>query len=638
MNEETTQFEYNEKIKSSGIWLRGCFLYCRLHLKRSLIILDRTLFLVRKMVNFFCFAIASLGWLALGWFFYEQREIILSSPLDLLQEKYYQHPLLLVFLLTLVFDLFLYYRTSVSAAEKVRINYRKLKIDPETGHFKKKTSWNVVETLDSEAKNILDDAYLLAAKFKQEEVNPRHLFRALLRSKKTQALFIRLGINAGLLVEKLDKHLADGKISARAPQVGNNLKELIVLASVQAYKRKQIATTVLDLVWPCYSYDSILAEILYDVEVDEDKLRNVIEWFKLNEELIKNYQEYHKAAILKPWGAMNRSYTAIATPTADHFSNDLTLTARAGNLELCVDRLKEFTAIFDAYSSGQAGVLLIGPTGVGKRTIVEGLAQLMVREEVPSFLQDKRLIELDIANLVSGASVSEAQERLLVCLNEINRAGNIVLYVPDIDRLMGISSGGEESFELVEVLVEAINRQALFCIASATTENYSKFIEGTSLGESMTTVGVAEPTVNQTIQILESKASSLEARYGIYLTYGALEKTVVLSNKYLRDVSAPLKAINLLQKAVILASKEARNNPDHVICSGEEVATAIEQLTGIPANKVSEDEGKKLLNLEVNIHERMVGQEEAVKAVSSALRRARADLKDSARPIASFLF
>ena len=638
MNEEAVQFEYNQKIKSSGTWMQGCFLYCRLHIKRSLIALDRTLFLVRKMVNFFCFMIAALGWLALGWFFYEQREVALSSPADLLQPNYYQHPLMLVFLLTLVFDLFLYYRSSVSTAEKIKINYNKLKVDSETGHFKKKTSWNVAETLDAEAKNILDEAYILAAKLKQEEVSPRHLFRALLKSKKVQALFIRLGVNANSLVEKLDKHLADDETSARAPKISHSLRELIILASIEAYRRKQIATTVLDLAWPCYSHDSILAEILYDLEIDENKLKNVIEWFKVNDELLKNYQEYHKAAILKPWGAMNRSYTAIATPTTDHYSSDLTLAARAGNLELCIDRLKEFAAIFDAYSSGQAGVLLIGPTGVGKRTIIEGLAQLMVKEEVPTFLQDKRLVELDIANLVSGASASEAQERLLICLNEINRAGNIVLYVPDIERLMGISSGGEESFELVEVLVEAINRQALFCIATSTTENYSKFIEGTSLGESMTTVGVSEPTFNQTIQILESKASNLEARYGIYLTYSALERTVTLSNKYLRDVSTPLKAINLLQKAVILANKAARNNPDHVICGGEEVATAIEQLTGIPANKVSEDEGKKLLNLEANIHERMVGQEEAVKAVSSALRRARADLKDSARPIASFLF
>lgn len=638
MNEEPIQFEYNQKVNSSGVWFAGCFVYAQLQLKRSIITLDRTLYLVRKVVNFICFFFAALGWLALAWYFYEQQEALFNYPVRLITPEYYQHPLILVFLLTLVFDLFLYYRNSVSAAEKNKIDYYKLRVDKETGQFKKKTSWNIASTLDGEAKNVLDEAFILASKLKQEEVNPRHLFRALLKSKKIQALFIRLGVDANLLVETLDKHLADDENSAKAPKISSSLKELIVLAGLEAYKRKQVATTVLDLAWPCYSHDSILAEILYDLEVDEDKLQNVIEWFKVNEELIKNYNDYHKAALFKPWGAMNRSYTAVATPTLDHFSSDLTIAARSGRLELCMDRVKEFAAIFDAYSSGQAGVLLIGPTGIGKRSIIEGLAQMMVKEEVPEYLQDKRLLELDLANLISGASASEAQERLLVCLNEINRAGNIILYISNIEKLMGISSGGAESFELIGVLIDAINRQYLFCIATATTENYNRFIENTALGESMTTIGVAEPTFNQTIQILESKASALEARYGIYLTYSALEKTVLLSNKYLRDVSSPLKAINLLQKAVMLSNKAARNNPDRVICSGEEVAIAIEQITGIPANKVSEDEGKKLLNLEADIHQRMVGQEEAVKAVSSALRRARAELKDGARPIASFLF
>lgn len=637
-HDEIFQFEYNEKIKSSGVWFLGRFLYFKLTLKRSLITLEKTLSLVNKLINFIFFTIVVLGWLSLFWFFYEQRAVIINNPLHLLQPENYQHPLLLVFLLTLVFDLFLYYRASVSDAEKIKINYNKLKIDDKTGQFRDKKIWNIADTLDSESKNILSEAYILAAKLKQPEVNPRHLFRALLKTKKIQALFIRLGVNISALVEKLDKHLADEELSIKSPRISNNLKEVFVLASIEAYKRKQVAVNVLDLTTPCYTHDAVLAEILFDLEIDESKLKNVVEWFRVNEELIKNYQEYHRAALLKPWGSMNRSYTAIATPMVDHFSNDLTLEARSGNLELCIDRVKEFNSIFDAYTSGQAGVLLVGPTGVGKRTIVEGLAQLMVKEEVPKFLQDKRLVELDLANLIAGASASEAQERLLVCLNEINRAGNIILYIPDIERLMGISSGGEESFELIEVLVGAISRQSLFCLATATTENYSKFIEGTSLGESVAIVTVVEPNFDQTIQILESKASNLEARYGIYLTYSALEKTVTLSNKYLRDASTPLKAINLLQKAVILSNKAARNNPDHVICGGEEVAAAIEELTGIPANKVSEDERKKLLNLESNIHQRMVGQEEAVKAVSAALRRARADLKDSARPIASFLF
>lgn len=638
MNEEDGQFEYNKKTESLGTWFLGCFAFCGLHITRSLIVLDRSLFHIRKLINLICFCLVSLGWLALVWYLYEFRDILLKDPLQLLKQDNYQHPLLLVFFLSLILDLFLYYRNSVTAATKQKINYKQLKIDENSGHFKKKTSWNLAEALDDEAKMVIQDAYILASKLKQTEVGPRHLFRTLLKTKKIQAMFIRLGVNAETLVIKLDKHLADGDSSTKSPVLNNDLKKIIILAGIEAYKRKQKATTVLDLAWPCYAHDSVLAEILYDLDVDEDKIKNVIAWFRVNEELMANYKSYHQASLLKPSTAMNRTYTAVATPTLDHFSSDLTLAARAGRLELCIDRIKEFSAIFDAYSSGQVGVLLIGPTGVGKRTIVEGLAQLMVKEEVPQFLQDKRLVELDLANLISGASASDSQERLLTCLSEVNRAGNIILFIPDVENLMGISSGSEESFELSEVLTEAINKQAVYCIATASKESYSKYIEGKSLGEAMTTIGVSEPNFNQTIQILESKASNLEAHYGIYLAYSALEKTVNLSNKYLHDISGPLKAVNLLQKAVIISGKAARNNPSRIICDGEEVAEAIEVITGIPASKISEDEGQKLLNLEVNIHERMIGQEEAVSAVAASLRRARADLKDTTRPIASFLF
>ncbi len=638
MNEEKLTFEYNEKIKRTGLWYLGCFLFFSLTLKKSLITLNKTLKLIRKVVDFIAFFIAALGLVALVWFIYEQRLLIISTPLYLLKPEYYQHPLLLVFLLSLIFDLFLYYRFSLRNDQKQKLDYNKLKIDETSGQFKKVKQFNFANALDEESLGVIEEAYILAVKLKQAEVTPRHIFRVLLKNRKIQALFIRLGVNINSLVEKLDRNLLNDSSFSKKPVLSAKTKELIVLAGLEAYKRKQEAIRVLDLTWPCYSQDEVLAEVLYDSEVDENKIKNVIAWFRVNEELLKNYQEYHRAAILKPWGNMNRAYTAVATPTLDHFSSDLTMLARAGRLDLCIDRVKEFTAIFDAYSGGQSGVLLIGPTGVGKRTIVEGLAQMMVKESVPKFLQDKRLVELDVAALVSGVSPAEAQERLLICINEVNRAENIVLYIPNIENLMGITSGSEESLELSEVLSSALNKQALFCISTTTTENYSRFIEGKSLGEAMTAIGVAEPNFNQTIQILESKAGSFEAQYGIYLTYDALEKTVTLSNKYLRESSNPLKAINLLQKAAAISNKEARNNPDKVICDGEVVASAIEDLTGIPASKVSENERQKLINLEASIHARMIGQEEAVKVVSASLRRARADLKDSSRPIASFLF
>ncbi|MFZ2309978.1 MAG: ATP-dependent Clp protease ATP-binding subunit [Patescibacteria group bacterium] len=638
MNEEKITFEYNNKLDSSGIWFLGRFFYSKLNLKRSLIHLDRNFLRIRRLISFIFFCIAALGVIAIAWWLYEERVMLLESPLEILTFWRFQHPLILVFLISIFFDLFLYYRSSVDKAAAIKFKNDDFLLDSKNGQLKKKTPFNLANTLDTESKTVLEEAFLLAAKLKQKELAPRHLFRALLKTKKVQAMFIRLGVSAESLIEKLDKYLADDEPTKNSPIPSQALQELLVMAALEALKRQQVATTVLDLAWPCYSSDPILTEILYDLNVDENKLQNVIAWLRMNERLVGNYHSYRRAASLKPGGNMNRSYTAVATPTLDHFSRDITDEARRGNLELCIDRTKEFNAIFDFFGSGHAGVLLVGPVGVGKKTIVEGLAQMMVEETVPEFLQDKRLIELDVSRLVSGASPADAQERLLTCLYDINRAGNIVLYISNIENLMGISSGDQESLDLAEVLADAVSRQALFCISTTTTENYSKFVEHSSLGNAMTTVGVSETNINQTIQILESKAAALESHYGIYLSYEAIEKAATFAGKYLHDPSAPLKAFNLLQKAVGISAQIARNNPDKSICDGEVVASALSEMTGIPVNKVSEDESQKLLNLENSIGVRMVGQEEAVKAVSASLRRARADLNDSARPIASFLF
>ena len=634
MAQSSNTFEYDAKLQSIGLWFRGVFAYSKLKLRRSVILLDRTHEWVRKAVNLTIFLLASLGWISLFWYLWESQEILIKNPILLITAK---HPLLLIFFLSLFFDLFLYYRWRLKQAARLKIDYRRFRVDLSSGAFKRKEPWDVTTALSDKARALLEDAYLSALKLKQSELGVLQLFRTLLKDKTVQSLFIRLNVDSERLIGLIDRRLAVGE-GARSLKISETVQEIIILAGADALTRDQIAIEVLDLVAPCYARDSILAEILYDLEVEEDKLYNGIEWFKVNDRLSADYKKYHRAADLKPTSAMNRSYTAIATPTLDHFSRDLTLAAKAGRLELCLNRRQEFAAIFDAWASGQVGVLLVGPTGVGKRTIVEGLAQMMVEESVPEFLQDKRLVELDLASLISGATPAEAQARLLSCLSEINRSGNIILHISNIERLMGISSGGEESFEVSEVLVEALRRRALYCLATATTENHARYLEKTSLGEAMTAVGVNEPSTNQAIQILESKAGALESRYGVFLTYSALEKTVELSEKFLRSTASPLRDINLLQKAVIITSKAARHNPDRLICGGEEVALAIEELTGIPANKISEDEGQKLLNLESAIHQRMVGQKEAVKAVAAALRRSRVNLKDSKRPIASFLF
>ncbi|MFA5155504.1 MAG: ATP-dependent Clp protease ATP-binding subunit [Patescibacteria group bacterium] len=639
MEEEVITFTEEQNSGGRGAWFSGRFLFWGATIKRSLIALARLRGKIDRVAAVLAWLVVFAGWLAFGVWLANNSAIWLKRPLSLLFFWKEFDPLILIFLLSLWVDMFLFYHHSQNRAAARKINYRLFKADdkrPARGSKK----YNVALAYSAAARRAVEDAYVLANKLRQSEVRVIHLFRILLKDKEIQSLFIRLNVDAKRLVETVDRHLVKPQDAPTRGHIGLApvLQEALTLAFIDAYRLKQDSVDALNIILFCYDRDPLLAEVLYDLEIDQDKIKNTVAWFRVNRRLADNYRRYRRLAILKPGNNMNRSYTAIATPTLDHFSHDLTVSAKYGGLEICVGRDKEINTIFESFTGGHNGVLLVGPVGVGRSAIVEGLAQLMVEENVPEFLKDKRLVELDVPRLVAGANASEAEARLLNAISEVSRSGNIILYLDNIENIIGISAGAQESLDLSEVLAEAINRRRLFCLGSATTENYARYVENKALGNAFTTIGVKEPDVNQTIQILESKVGFLEAKYDIYLLYGALEQSVLMSARYLHEKCLPLKAINLLEKAAMAAAKRAKNNPADSFCGQAEVAAAISELTGIPASKVTASESQKLLNLEAEIHRRLIDQAEAVKAVSASLRRARAELKDSQRPIASFLF
>lgn len=621
-----------------GAWFSGRFLFWGTTFKKSVISLKRAKKVIDSFLSFLTFFIILGGWVSFGAWIYLNQAVWLASPVKLLFFWRGFDPLILVFLLSLWFDLFLIYKNSEKKAALKKIDHRLFATAvKKTANGKKR--YDVVRAYSDTALAVIEDAYLLASRLRQPEVSAIHVFRVLLRDKEIQSLFIRLDVNAKALVEKVDRHLSapqDGEYKRTV--VGDNLQELLILSFADACLRGQDSVDLLNVILFCYEKDARLAEILYDLEIDGDKITNTVAWFRLNRRLRERYRSFHQLALLKPGNNMNRAYTAIATPTLDHFSHDLTLAAKYGSMSVCVGREKEISTIFESFSGGHNGVLLVGPVGVGKSAIVEGLAQLMVEEKVPVFFKDKRLVELDVSRLVAGADASQAEERLLTCLQEVNRSRNIILYLDNVENLIGISAGSQESLDLSEVLAEALNRRHLFCLAAATAENYSRHIENKALGNAFTTIAVKEPENNEAIQILESRVGFLENKYDIYIVYGALEQAVLMSARYLHDKFLPLKAIDLLEKAAAVTASQAADDPTKSFCGREAVAAAISELTGIPASKVTVSESQKLLNLETEIHQRLVGQTEAVAAVAASLRRARAEMKDAKRPIASFLF
>ncbi|MFA4999846.1 MAG: ATP-dependent Clp protease ATP-binding subunit [Patescibacteria group bacterium] len=645
-------FTEEQERGGRGAWFLGRFLHWGANLKKSLILLDRGKQKIDRLLMFLTWLIIFGGWAAFVYWLFLNQSIWTAAPIKLLFFWRAPDPLILVFLLSLWFDLFLIYKNSEAKMAAKKINYRlfeqaenersRRRAAKRDGRIKKSggKKFNVAAAYSRSARQAVEDAYLLALKLRQSETAIIHLFRVLLKNKEIQNLFIRLNVDAKRLVEMVDRRLAkpQDESGAGRGELAPALEEVLVLAFADAYNLRQNSVDVLNIISFCCEKDPILEEILYELEIDKDKIKNTAVWFRVNRRLVERYHEYRRSALLKPGGNMNRAYTAVATPTLDHFSHDLTVKAKYGASDICVGRDKEINAIFEALSGGHNGVLLVGPTGVGKSAIVEGLAQLMVEENVPEFLKDKRLVELDVSRLISGADPGQAEERLLSSLNEVRHSGNIILYLDNIENLIGISAGSQESLDLSEVLAEAIGRKNLYCIAAATTENYARYIERRAIGEAMTTIGVKEPEENEAIQMLETKVGFLEGKYDIYIVYEALEAAVRMSSRYLRDKALPLKALNLLEKAASLVAKKAKDNPEESFCGREAVALAISELTGIPANQATASEKEKLLNLENEIHKRLVDQVEAVEAVSAALRRARAEMKDVKRPIASFLF
>jgi ATP-dependent Clp protease ATP-binding subunit ClpA/peptidoglycan/xylan/chitin deacetylase (PgdA/CDA1 family) len=291
---------------------------------------------------------------------------------------------------------------------------------------------------------------------------------------------------------------------------------------------------------------------------------------------------------------------------------------------------------FRVVEAGEQSVLLVGDYGVGKKSIVNGIAQKMVEEDVPDRLKDKRLVRLNTSSLLAGTTPAGAVERLITMMNEIARAGNIILYINNIQELMGVSAGGEgQSLDVADTLAEYLSKKAFLTIAITTTEAYAQSITNSNFSNIFTSVEIKEMDENQAIQVLESKVGYLEYKQQVFFSYAAIAQAVKLAKRFLHDTYLPGNALEVISEAASLVHTKKGAN---ALVTLEDVAAVVSQKTNIPVTSVSTDESTKLLHLEEELHKRVIGQDEAVTLVANALRRARAEIRSTTRPIANFLF
>ncbi|MEK7630005.1 MAG: ATP-dependent Clp protease ATP-binding subunit [Patescibacteria group bacterium] len=330
---------------------------------------------------------------------------------------------------------------------------------------------------------------------------------------------------------------------------------------------------------------------------------------------------------------MNRAWTARPTPILDQFSTDLTDLARNEKIGLLVGHDKEFNHLLDIISRpGKPNALLVGEAGVGKSTMIAHLAFRMVKDEVPPVLFDKRLVSLEVGDLVANAAPEALAGRLQKIVEEIITAGNIVLFIPNTHDLF--RTADTKKMNAIDILLPVIKSEAIPLIGESYPREFKQFIQSRSdFLEQFEVVTVDEVSEAEALRFLIYNSLIFEREFKVFITFRALKKSIEVAHRYFRTKPLPGSAVDLLKQAV------GRAKQDRLKAVQENLIVEVaERQSKIPIEKAGGMEAEKLLNLEATIHKRLVNQELAVKAVSRALREYRSGLSRSGGPIATFLF
>jgi len=592
------------------------------------IIVDRLRQMIDKIIFIFLIIFGLLGLVIVFFHLY----VLLKSNTSIWVANNWSEGGLNIWWWSLLGDMFLYYLHQQNKSSKKRVIK---KGDIAEKHVR--TNLEISQAYGKEGLRTLDAAYHLATKDQGSAIQPLHIFAALLQDDDVKIILGRLGVRADDLYKATTNIISKDNIVTKGGQLNLDQSAMAVVmqAYVLAYELRRPKVEIPELLEAVVKVDAVVKDILFNFKITEEKIFNVVAWIRIQEMLQERYEHFRYKAGFKPKGSMNRSMTAVQTPVLDNFSEDYTLLAKAGYFGLCVARDNEFESIYRIMEGGSSP-LLVGQPGVGVDTIIDGLANRMVAEDVPRILQDMRLVSIDVGRLVAGSMQSgELEQRVMNIIFEIERAGNVALYVNNIHNLVGASSAGRANVDLADVLTEGLRKRGVVVIASTTPHDYIKHVEHSSLVSSFTKIEVKEPDTNQAIQILAANIGVIESKNKVFFSYESLEQAVKLSERYLTDQYLPSKAIRLLEEVgVRVKNKRGKNQ----IVSSNDIAMLVSEKAEVPIAQVTQDESNKLMNLEQLIHQRLVNQNEAVDIVAASLRRARVELRDIKKPIANFLF
>ena len=541
------------------------------------------------------------------------------------------------------------------------------------------------------AEKALELAAELAAEFGHNYIGTEHLLYGLAKEGTGVASKVleMQDITPDKIAEEIDTLIGRGDEIEDVSNIGftPRSKRVIENAFIEARKlgSEFIGTEHL-LIGIMREGDSVAVRIMMDLNVDPQKLYNeIIKVINEDENAGANERQNNK-----PRGSFNQ------TPTLNQFGTDLTKRAQEGKLDPVIGRKNEIERVTQILSRRtKNNPCLIGEPGVGKTAVVEGLAEKIVADNVPEMLKNKRVVSLDIASMVAGAKYrGDFEERIKKCLEEVKKAGDVILFIDEVHTIVGAGSA-EGAVDAANILKPLLARGEVQVIGATTLNEYRKYIEKDSaLERRFSPVTVGEPTGEETIQILKGIRDKYEAHHNVKITDEAIKSAVELSTRYINDRFLPDKAIDLVdeaasrvkmrtytqpdslkkledkiaeldkekeeairsqdfEKAASLRDKikeekeklaketekwQSKNTKSVTTLTEEDIAEVVASWTGVPVQKLTQSENEKLKNLEATLHQRVIGQNEAVEAVAKAIRRGRVGLKDPNRPIGSFLF
>ncbi|MFC6274310.1 ATP-dependent Clp protease ATP-binding subunit [Levilactobacillus tangyuanensis] len=547
------------------------------------------------------------------------------------------------------------------------------------------------------AKNVLELAQEQAKYFKHQAVGTEHLLLALTIEENGIAnkVLQQFSVSDDDVREEIERFTGYGTLTGTTKDsylpYSPKAKSMLALAGDEAKRLGATKIGTEHLLLALLSDETVLSSrILKNLNVELTDARKVV----LRKLGITDTPKRRN-------DPRSRRAAAGGTPTLDSLARNLTDSAKEGRMDPTVGRDKEVKRVIQILSRRtKNNPVLIGEPGVGKTAIAEGLAQRIVNGDVPEDMQNKRLMMLDMGSLVAGTKYrGEFEDRLKKVIEEIYNDGHVILFIDELHTLIG-AGGAEGAIDASNILKPALARGELQTIGATTLDEYQKYIESdAALERRFATVQVDEPTPDEALEILKGLRSRYEDHHHVNITDEALNQAVKLSARYISERYLPDKAIDLMDEASakvridqmdkptaaskqsdeldqLAAAKEAaidsqdferaaelrteemklrekiearkarqaaaaEKEPDHhytIDVTGEDVAEVVAEWTGVPLTQLKQTDADRLVNLEKILHQRVIGQEEAVSAVSRAIRRARSGLKDPNRPIGSFMF